>query len=340
MDIQPTDATAPCHGCGSVNFLTLYSAPSFDVMDPAVFTIGRCTSCGLTRAEPVMTEQELSGYYSTQYYGGGRKKFSHLVEWWTFLDNQWRAHRLLTLLHASIVANGSTGTIAPRILDIGCGRANLLAVLARQGCECHGVERFEFPSDQSPLGVQFHRGALDTLPLKADFFDAVVLWHVLEHTGNPAATLETVAKLLCPGGLLALAVPNFGSWQATFFKSAWFHLDLPRHTHHFDRDTLERLLRRQNLLPFKISTWSIDQNLYGFIQSLLNRIAPKSRANELYTLLKSSKGQAAKLRLLSWLAAASLIVPLAFLEYLLSGFFNRGATLIVYAKKSSHETAH
>ena len=36
----------------------------------------------------------------------------------------------------------------------------------------------------------------------------ITLWHVLEHTTSPMRTLQEVRKVLKPGGLLALAVPN------------------------------------------------------------------------------------------------------------------------------------
>lgn len=324
-------ATLPCCGCGATCLATLYPAPSFDATDSTIFTLTRCECCGLVRTEPVMTEQELGHYYFAPYYGSGQQKFAGPVEWLTRMDNQRRAHRLLALLRANTTASSTTKV--PRILDIGCGRANLLAALARQGCECHGVERPEFPLDQAPPGIRFHRDVLDNLPLEANSFDAVVLWHVLEHVSDPSATLQSVARLVRPGGIVALAVPNFGSWQAALFKSAWFHLDLPRHTHHFDHDSLARLMQKQKLFPFKTSTWAFDQNIYGFIQSFFNRITPTSCANKMYSLLKNPKGHGAKLYLLGWLAAAGLIAPLALLEYLLSGFLGHGATLIVYACK-------
>ncbi|HRD65146.1 MAG TPA: class I SAM-dependent methyltransferase [Candidatus Competibacter sp.] len=280
----------------------------------------------------MLTEQELGRYYAAPYYGGGQRKFTGIVEWFTRLDNWRRAHRLRALLRARATP-ARPKTNPWRILDIGCGRANLLAALARQGCECHGVERQEFPLDQTRAGIHFYRDDLENLPLAAESFDTIVLWHVLEHVNNPAATLRRVARLVRPGGIVALAVPNFSSWQAALFKSAWFHLDLPRHTYHFSRSVLEQLMGNYGLQPLKISTWSFDQNVFGFIQSMLNWLSPPNSANNLYTLLKNSHGRGKKWHLFGWLATAGLIAPLALLEYLLSGLLGRGATLIVYAQK-------
>ena len=321
----------PCASCGATRWSLLYPAPAFDVEVSARFALARCGLCGLVRTAPALTEAQLGTYYATPYYGGGQQKFTGLVEKLTRLDNRRRARQLLSLLRTHSAAESAT--TAWRILDIGCGRANLLTALAAQGCECHGVERQEFPATAAQTVIHFYRGALDTLPLAADSFDTVVLWHSLEHVNDPAAILQTVAHLLRPGGFVAIAVPNFGSGQAAFFKSAWFHLDLPRHTHHFTSAVLQQLLQKKGLHPFKVSTWTFDQSVFGFIQSTLNAIVAPSRANALYALLKNPRGWRAKGRLLGWLVAAGLIAPLALLEYLLAGLMGRGATLIVYARK-------
>lgn len=369
-----TAVVLPCYGCHSTRRLTLYPAPAFDASDRTTFTLSSCAHCGLVRTEPVLTDQELARYYASSYYGGGQQKFTRLVEWLTRFDHERRARRLLALLrthapvakapHIVIVRSpsqrGEVGGRAnhwqsdsaplptsprwgegserlPRILDIGCGRAHLLSALAQQGCECHGVERQDFPFIPAQPGIHFYRDALENVPLAPASFDAIVLWHVLEHVRNPVETLEIAAKLLCPGGVLALAVPNFGSWQAQLFKSAWFHLDLPRHTHHFSQSTLQPLLNQHHFKIIKISTWAFDQNVFGFIQSFLNKLAFSNQANELYSLLKDARKIDKKVRLLTWLTAAGIIFPLALLEYLSSGLAGKGASLIVYARKISQE---
>ncbi|HRD68353.1 MAG TPA: class I SAM-dependent methyltransferase [Candidatus Competibacter sp.] len=329
-------STPPCLGCGATALKALYRANAFDTDQQATFTLARCTQCDLVRTEPVLTEQQLGPYYAAPYYGDGQRKFTGIVERFTRFDNWRRARRLLALFRAAQPALAGQESRPWRILDIGCGRANLLAALARQGCECHGVERQEFPLEPAYSNIRFYRGKLEDLPLTAGYFDVIILWHVLEHVNNPALTLGTVEKLLQPGGILALAVPNFGSWQSVLFKSAWFHLDLPRHIHHFSRSALENLLGIHHLQSFKSSTWAFDQNVFGFVQSILNRLWPKNHANELYALLKKSKQSSANSRLLGWLTIACFIAPFALLEYLLSGLVKRGATLIIYAKKTNN----
>jgi SAM-dependent methyltransferase len=97
------------------------------------------------------------------------------------------------------------------------------------------------------LGLDVFAGDLQDAPWPAASFDAVTLYHVLEHVHTPAAYLERVAQLLTPGGILLIAVPNFRSWERRFFKQRWAWLDVPIHLHHFEPERLQRLIESVGL---------------------------------------------------------------------------------------------
>ena len=132
-----------------------------------------------------------------------------------------------------------------RVLDVGCGRGLLLKVFRNRGWEVAGTEL----SDQAAsyarevLHLPVQTGNLEQLNLPANQFDAVVMWHVLEHLPEPRATLAVVNRVLKPGGVFIASVPNFGGWEARFSRDKWFHLDVPRHLTHFTNESLRHLLR-------------------------------------------------------------------------------------------------
>ena len=115
-------------------------------------------------------------------------------------------------------------------------------------------------------------------------FDEVLIWHVLEHLREPRATLREAHRVLKPGGTLVVAVPNFSSAQARWAGSAWFHLDLPRHLHHFPLAGLRRMLDETGFRYVSSHHFSLRQNPFGWIQSAANR-NPVLPRNGLYTLL-------------------------------------------------------
>ena len=79
------------------------------------------------------------------------------------------------------------------------------------------------------------------------------------------------------------------------------------------------------------TTFSASQNMYGFVQSWLNRMFPQ-KPNRLYQLLTRNGECRNWMALIGWLLLALPLTPLAVLEALLSEFSNRGATLTLYAR--------
>lgn len=317
---------APCRLCGATTFQFCLNAPDFDT-GQASFTLCECRSCGLVRIEPLLTEAELSRFYPSVYYGAGQEKFVGPIERLTRWLARQQAHRLLQSL------NEGRQPVGPiRILDIGCGRGSLLRAFAQMGGECHGVERADFPDIEPDAGFVLHRQPLADLAFPDGHFDIVVLWHVLEHLADPGTVLTEIHRLLRPSGLLACAVPNFSSWQRRWFGPDWFHLDLPRHVHHFELPTLRHGLEERGFQIVKVETRALDQNLFGFVQSALNRLR-RSRPNRLYALLRRPEGFSLDSELAGWLLAAGILSPLAGIEYMLSGLTNQGATVVMQARR-------
>jgi 2-polyprenyl-3-methyl-5-hydroxy-6-metoxy-1,4-benzoquinol methylase len=92
----------------------------------------------------------------------------------------------------------------------------LLRQFQKRGWEAEGTE-FSAQSAahaRQLLGVPIHAGDLASANFPKAHFDAVILWHVLEHVPSPAATIREVERILRPGGIFLVGVPNFGSWEA------------------------------------------------------------------------------------------------------------------------------
>jgi SAM-dependent methyltransferase len=96
-----------------------------------------------------------------------------------------------------------------------------------QGIET-GKKRAEFGQNVYGLKIntlEYHGGLVD-----GGLFDAITLFHVLEHLRNPKAVMEELVKSnLKDGGLLVIEVPNFGSLQSKIAGKYWLHLDPPLH---------------------------------------------------------------------------------------------------------------
>jgi 2-polyprenyl-3-methyl-5-hydroxy-6-metoxy-1,4-benzoquinol methylase len=313
----------PCCFCGSDRWLPVFAGHGFDDASERFDTV-QCAGCGLARTDPVLDPDQLGAYYAPTYYGSFQAKFNGIVERMVHMAAAGRARSVMRGLGAR-----TDGPI--RVLDIGCGRGVFLRQLHRLGAECYGSEISTFALPEDSDGICFLKGRVEDLDLPDDHFDVVSLWHVLEHTTDPAATLAEVSRIVRPGGLAIIAVPNFGSLQRRLFGKHWFHLDLPRHTHHFSHAVLQDMLRASGFIPEVVATHSGEQNLYGFVQSALNATFPTRTPNALYMWLKA--GRRTKIPVLD-VALAGPYLAAAVVENAVSVATRQGATAIVFARKA------
>jgi SAM-dependent methyltransferase len=161
-----------------------------------------------------------------------------------------------------------------QLLDVGCGTGKDLLRLQRSGWAVTGVEISPYAAAlaRARLGCEVVVGHFDEVVLEGRCFDVVRLSHVLEHLPSPRKSLEKVRRLLRPGGLLWLEVPNAASAERRWFGRHWYQWDLPRHLYHFTPATLGRLLREVGFQPRKVKC---DGRMAFFAESLADVLAER-----------------------------------------------------------------
>ena len=314
-------ATHPrCHCCGS-----LCADKACDAADPG-FCVLRCPDCGLGRTWPPVPTGEIARWYPPSYYGRENVRFNRLFE---ALTRHFRRRRA-RVLHGRV----------PRgpVLDVGCGRGIMLDHLRALGYEAHGIELNEAAAwhARNRLGLDVATGDFLTSPHERERFQAVIFWHTLEHFHNPVEALARARELLRPGGLLAVAVPNFDSLQARLFGRHWFHLDVPRHYFHFGTRSLESVLARHAFRVVRVDHFCFEQNPFGWLQSFYNALGfPR---NLLYDLLKARGARSGMARRHPAAVALTavllpLLLALSLLLTLCDAALRQGGTVEVYAIK-------
>lgn len=192
----------------------------------------------ILKTTPVPSEVELPSYYETEDY------ISHTDSKKSFLDRiyQWVKTMMLKRKLNWISEHQKRGSI----LDVGAGTGDFLLQARAEGWKAFGVE----PSQRAR-----ERALSKGLPLKEEIdtdlqekYDVITMWHVLEHVPDYHAEIEKLKKLLKPGGLLVIAVPNFLSYDALQYKAFWAGYDVPRHLWHFSRTGIKNAVSGQGFL--------------------------------------------------------------------------------------------
>ncbi len=168
----------------------------------------------------------------------------------------------------------------PVVADVGGGACAFANALARSECD---VLVFEpNPANEKfadvTNGVRFVAAPFDDVAAQraqiADgSLDAITMWHSLEHVPDPAATLALARRLLRPGGVIYVCVPNLDALQADFGDNRWCYLDIPHHVTHFTPEGLAAALERAGFRRPTPHWWSEEYELFGFYQTLLNRLS-------------------------------------------------------------------
>jgi methionine biosynthesis protein MetW len=102
-----------------------------------------------------------------------------------------------------------------KALDVGCGDgARYGARVHASGVEVHGVDISEVAVESARArGINARVASLaDPLPYPNATFDVIICLEVLEHLVNPAVVTHEIARVLKPGGLALLSVPNSAFW--------------------------------------------------------------------------------------------------------------------------------
>lgn len=158
-----------------------------------------------------------------------------------------------------------------RMLDLGCGRGEILAAATRLGWTGQGVEMTEsFAAFVRSRGIPVEVARIEDCRALEETHDVIVMTGILEHVYDPPGILRRVAMALNAGGFVYLNVPNEGSLA---LRMAHRYLQLrkgrdwtshlsptfaPFHVVGYQLRSVQVLLERVGLEPVELATEQWD----------------------------------------------------------------------------------
>jgi 2-polyprenyl-3-methyl-5-hydroxy-6-metoxy-1,4-benzoquinol methylase len=222
----------------------------------------------MLETHPAPREEQLSKYYKSEDYISHTDSKRNAFEFVYHYIRKKALKKKLDLIN-------SFNTDANKLLDIGCGTGDFLKTAQSGGWTITGIEPNEKAREIANIKTGQSVFEIEHLnQLKEHSFDVITLWHVLEHLPNLKMHIQHFKKLLKPNGVLIIAVPNFKSYDAIYYKDYWAAYDVPRHLWHFSRTSINKLFEKENLkvtktLPLIFDAYYVsllsEKNKSGFM---------------------------------------------------------------------------
>ncbi|REE83614.1 methyltransferase family protein [Lutibacter oceani] len=225
----------------------------------------------MLETHPAPKGNELASYYESEDY------ISHTDSKKSLVDKVYQIVKKVALKNKLKLIN-SFKTEEKNLLDVGCGTGDFLLTCKNNGWNVVGVEPNKNARNLTETKLFGNTSThifsdLDVLNSKQ--FDVITLWHVLEHVPDLEVYISKLKLLLKPNGVLVIAVPNFKSYDASYYKQYWAAFDVPRHLWHFSKNSIQKLFSREEMNVEKILPMKFD----SFYVSLLSEKYKNSKSN-------------------------------------------------------------
>lgn len=236
--------TVNCDFCGADQTSILYSGKELNEPFLQNSAIVRCEQCGLMYLNPRPASDEIGQFYPQNY-----RNYQGAIEDEKFLIMRWMRYQKLVQRRKKIEKYSDLNS--GRILDVGCSTGLFLNEMQKAGWSAQGVEPTPSAAEyaQKRFQLDVFQGFLAEANFEPGSFDVVTFWDVLEHSFSPSQDLQITARLLRPGGLVAINIPNWLSPDRRVFGPHWIGLDPPRHLYIFTRKTLNIYLKKAGFKP-------------------------------------------------------------------------------------------
>lgn len=220
------ESLTSCHICDSPTIGDLY--------DIKGTKLSRCHKCGVVFVNPQPGFEQMRRDYQEEYF----QSRDHLE--WGYEDYFSLEDEVCATARERLKAV-QRHLRSGKLVEPGCATGWFLDEARQTGFEVQGVELSDFAADwgRRHLDLPIATGTLAEAGLADAYYDAAVLWDVLEHLPDPLSELKEIHRVLKPGGYIFMSVPNIGSFWARVMGRRWFGFAKVReHLFYYDKASL------------------------------------------------------------------------------------------------------
>lgn len=244
-----------CPACGHLEH-TQHLKVEDHFLSKESFELLLCNACQLVFTTPRPSLEKIGDYYKSEDYvshSSTKKGLVNSVYNWV---RNYTLNKKVKLI-SSLVSGR-------QLLDIGAGSGHFVGRAKTAGYTVLGLEP---DADARKVAKELNDVDLENLDrlyeLTPATYDVVTMWHVLEHVYNLSDDVKQIASLIQSNGVWVIAVPNYTSFDATYYGSYWAAYDVPRHLYHFEPNSIIPLIEKngftfEKMLPMKFDSYYVS----------------------------------------------------------------------------------
>jgi len=264
-----------CPVCNSSNISKALSAEDFTVSHQ-LFEIWHCNNCSLRFTQNIPDVNAIGVYYQSAAY------VSHSDTQEGLINRLYHIVRNYTLQSKRRLIEKECGIQNGNLLEVGAGTGAFSNAMKTAGWVVTGLEpdatARQKAIEKFSLSLQLPENLYQ---LEKDQFNAITMWHVLEHVHDLHGYMEAFHRVLKTNGKLFIAVPNYTGYDAKKYNEFWAAYDVPRHLYHFSSVSMGTLAK---LKGFRIKAFK-PMWFDSFYVSMLSEQYKNGKANTIAALI-------------------------------------------------------
>jgi len=296
----------PCYICNGKTEI-LYE---FHTKKQVKYKLLVCRDCSFLRINPIPDQKTIDGLYKNQHMPKAQ------------LDKEVFSSQFLTSVKKNILIKPLLQKLrtyignrdVPILLDIGCSTGWITNVSRDVGFDVAGLEANAYAAEygRNKYGIEIIEGYIEDLETDIKY-DAITMFHVLEHIADPGNMLKQIHGLLKDNGKLLIVIPNSASLGVSIFKRN-YNWNIPHHISFFTPNTISDLLTQSGFRVLEVKHLiSPPLLMYSY-----NRFMNKRKREGKYSF-----------KIKSWIILNALFLPLS----LTAKLMGKGEVIAVYGEK-------
>lgn len=221
-----------------------------------------CKKCGFQQIQRQPTREEIHHIYSNKYFS--KAKYS---------ENNYslkkELERRLHILEKTVSSNA-------KVIDIGCGIGDFLSHAGDKfdmwGRDISEDAILEAKKSLPHLKHKLSAGMIEEANYESQFFDAIVLWDVIEHLWDPKFVTGHLLNYIKPSGYLIFSTPYTDAFTAKLLKTKWAFMTPPEHLSFFNKSSIIQLFKDEFGCNIKLISPKGKWVNLGFLMYKLDKV--------------------------------------------------------------------